>query len=137
MSSRRASSRGVGTRLLLAFLGISAFSALVAGAAIYAFFEVGRSLTLIDRRIDPILASLEVSRSVERIVTASSALSSVTTEQEREHVLTGLSHESDRLRSFLTELHDGGISEKRLAPIEGNAVQLDANLTALDAAIRS
>jgi signal transduction histidine kinase len=136
LSSRRASSRGVGTRLLLAFLGISAFSALVAGAAIYAFFEVGRSLTLIDRRIDPILASLEVSRSVERIVTASSALSSVTTEQEREHVSAGLSHESDRLRSFLTELHDGGISEKRLAPIEGNAVQLDANLTALDADVR-
>jgi signal transduction histidine kinase len=136
LSSRRASSRGVGTRLLLAFLGISAFSALVAGAAIYAFFEVGRSLTLIDRRIDPILASLEVSRSVERIVTASSALSSVTTEQEREHVLTVLSHESDRLRSFLSELHDGGISEKRLAPIEGNAVQLDANLTALDADVR-
>ena len=86
MSKSGASSRGVGTRLLFAFLGISAFSALVAGAAIYAFFEVGRSLTLIDRRIDPILASLEVSRSVERIVTASSALSSVGTEQEREHV---------------------------------------------------
>ena len=63
MSSKRTSARGVGARLLLAFFGISAFSALVAGAAIYAFYEVGQSLTLIDRRIDPILASLEVSRS--------------------------------------------------------------------------
>ena len=68
MSSIATSARGVGARLLLAFFGISAFSALVAGAAIYAFYEVGQSLTLIDRRIDPILASLEVSRSVERIV---------------------------------------------------------------------
>jgi hypothetical protein len=43
MSTR---TRGVGTRLLVAFIGISAFSALVAGAAIYAFYEVGHSLTL-------------------------------------------------------------------------------------------
>jgi hypothetical protein len=130
------SARGVGTRLLFAFFGISAFSALVAGAAVYAFYEVGQSLTLIDRRIDPILASLEVSRSVERIVTASSALSAVKTEVEREHVFAELSAESSKLRSFLRELHDGGISYEKLAPIEQNAVQLDANLTALDGDVR-
>ena len=136
MSNSRTRASGLGTRLLIAFLGISAVSALVAGAAIYAFFEVGHSLTLIDRRIDPILASLEVSRSVERIVTASATLSAVTTEQQREHVFAGISGESAKLRSFLNELHDGGISAERLAPIEGNAVQLDANLTALDADVR-
>jgi signal transduction histidine kinase len=136
LSNSRPRASGLGTRLLLAFLGISAVSALVAGAAVYAFFEVGHSLTLIDRRIDPILASLEVSRSVERIVTASSALSSVTTEQQRVQVFTGISGESEKLRTFLNELHDGGISAERLAPIEGNAVQLDANLTALDADVR-
>jgi signal transduction histidine kinase len=127
---------GVGTRLLIAFLGISAFSALVAGAAIYAFSEVGSSLALIDRRIDPILASLEVSRSVERIVTASSALSAVTTEQERTQVQAGLSRESAKLQSYLTKLQDGGISRETLASIQHNAVQLEANLTALDADVR-
>jgi signal transduction histidine kinase len=126
----------VGVRLLLAFFGISAFSALVAGAAIYAFYEVGWSLSLIDRRIDPILASVEVSRSVERIVTASSTLSSVTTEQQREEVVAALSRESGKLRSFLTELHDSGISQEKLGSIEGNAVLLEANLTALDADVR-
>ncbi len=136
MSNSRTRASGLGTRLLLAFFGISAVSALVAGAAVYAFFEVGHSLTLIDQRIDPILASLEVARSVERIVTASSALSSVTSEQQREQVFIGISGESSKLRSFLNELHDGGISAERLAPIEGNAVQLDANLTALDADVR-
>ena len=136
LPNRLTSSRGVGKRLLVAFFGISAFSALVAGAAIYAFYEVGRSLTLIDRRVDPILASLEVSRSVERIVTASSALSAVTTEQQREQVFAGLSRESAKLQSFLGELRDGGISQHRLAPIEDNAIQLDANLTALDADVR-
>ena len=118
MSNSRPRASGLGTRLLIAFLGISAVSALVAGAAVYAFFEVGHSLMLIDRRIDPILASLEVSRSVERIVTASATLSSVTSEQQREQVFTGISGESAKLRSFLNELHDGGISAERLAPIE-------------------
>ena len=70
MSHSRTRASGVGTRLLIVIFGIGAVSVLVAGAAIYAFFEVGHSLRLIDRRIDPILASLEVSRSVERIVTA-------------------------------------------------------------------
>jgi signal transduction histidine kinase len=127
---------GVGTRLLIVIFGIGAVSALVAGAALYAFVEVGYSLALIDRRVDPILASVEVSRTVERIVTAASALSAATTEQRRDHLFATLSRQSAKLRSFLTELRDGGISQEELAPIEGNAVQLDANLTALDADVR-
>ena len=136
VSNKAASSRGVGARLLLAFVGISAFSALVAGAAIYAFFEVGRSLVLIDRRIEPILASLEVSRSVERFVAQSSTLSTVTTEPDRERVFAALTAESSKLRSFLSELRDGGIAPERLAPIEHHADQLDANLAALDTDVR-
>lgn len=136
MSNIPTRARGVGARLLLAVFGISAFSALVAGAAIFAFYQVGQSLTLIDRRIDPILASVEVSRSVERIVTAAAALSAVTTEPDREHVFAALSGEFHKLQSFLGQLHNGGIANDRLAPIEGSAVQLDANLTALDADVR-
>ncbi len=127
---------GVGARLLIVIFGIGAVSALVAGAAIYAFVEVGHSLTLIDRRIDPILASLEVSRSVERIVTAASALSAATTEPRRERLFAKLSRQSAKLQSLLREMRDGGISAKRLAPIEGNAVRLDANLRTLDADVR-
>jgi signal transduction histidine kinase len=132
----RTRTSGVGARLLIVIFGIGAVAALVAGAAIYAFVDVGNSLALIDRRIDPILASLEVSRSVERIVTAASALSAATTEQRREHLFAKLSRQSAQLRSFLNELRDGGISQEQLAPIEGNAVQFDANLTALDADVR-
>ena len=136
LANSRTSVSGVGARLLIVIFGIGAVSALVAGAAIYAFFDVGHSLALIDRRVDPILASVEVSRSVERIVTAASALSAATTEQRRDHLFDKLSRQSAKLRSFLTELRDGGISQEQLAPIEGNAVQLDANLTALDADVR-
>jgi signal transduction histidine kinase len=128
--------RSVGTRLLLAFLGISAFSALVAGAAIYAFFEVGRSLELIDRRIGPILASLDVSRSVERLATTSSALSTVTTEQERIRVFWTLSDGSSRLKQLLAELSDSGLRQRQLAAIETGATQLTANYIALDAGVR-
>lgn len=132
----RARASGVGTRLLIVIFGIGAVSALVAGAAIYAFVEVGHSLALIDRRIDPILASVEVSRSVERIATAASALSAATTEQRREQLFAKLSHHSAKLRSFLSELRDGGISQEQLASIEHYADQLDANLAALDADVR-
>jgi PAS domain S-box-containing protein len=127
---------GVGTRLLIAIFGVGAVAALVAGAAVYAFIEVGNSLVLIDRRVDPILAAVEVSRSVERIVTAASALSAATSEERREHLFARLSHQSAKLQSYLNELRDGGISQEQLAPIEGNAVQLNANLTALDADVR-
>src|SRR5215472_10027951 len=85
LSNIRTRASGVGTRLLIVIFGIGAVAALVAGAVIYAFIEAGHSLTLIDRRVDPILASVEVSRTVERIVTAASALSAATTEQRREH----------------------------------------------------
>jgi PAS domain S-box-containing protein len=43
---------GVGTRLLLVIFGVGAVSALVAGAAVYAFVAVGQSLALIDRRVE-------------------------------------------------------------------------------------
>ncbi len=128
--------RSVGTRLLLAFVGISAFSALVAGAAIYAFFEVGRSLELIDRRIGPILASLDVSRSVERLATASSVLSTVTTEEDRVRVFWTLSDGSSRLKQLLAELSDSGLRQRQLAAIEDGATQLTANFIALDAVVR-
>src|SRR5262249_13798588 len=136
LPNSRTRASGVGARLFIVIFGIGAVSALVAGSAIYAFVEVGHSLALIDRRVDPILASLEVTRSVERIVTSASALSAATTEQRRDHLFTRLSHQSAKLRSFLAELRDGGIGQEQLASIEGNAVRLDANLTALEADVR-
>src|SRR6516165_12458003 len=83
LSNNRTRASGVGARLLIVIFGIGAVAALVAGAAIYAFIEAGHSLALIDRRVDPILASVEVSRTVERIVTAAAALSAATTEQKQ------------------------------------------------------
>jgi TorS N-terminal sensor domain len=90
------------------------------------------STTLIDRRIDPILAALEVSRSVQRIVSSSANLAAATTEHGRQEVVDGLAVKSNKLRSLLKQLRDGGISDKRVGPIEQQAGLLDANLRALD-----
>ncbi len=136
MAAERTNWRSVGTRLLLAFLGISAFSALVAGAAIYAFFEVGRSLELIERRIGPILASLDVSRSAERLAIASAALSTVTTEQDRVRLFWTLSEGSSRLTQLLGELSDSGLRQRQLDAIEASTTKLTANYIALDAGVR-
>jgi signal transduction histidine kinase len=136
LAAERTNWRSVGTRLLLAFLGISAFSALVAGAAIYAFFEVGRSLELIERRIGPILASLDVSRSAERLAIASAALSTVTTEQDRVRLFWTLSEGSSRLTQLLGELSDSGLRQRQLDAIEASTTKLTANYIALDAGVR-
>ena len=65
---------GVRGRLLLAFLGISAFAVIAAAAAMYSFDEVGKVLGRItQQRMPAALASLELSRQAERIVTAAPA----------------------------------------------------------------
>lgn len=64
------------------------------------------------------MASLDASRSAERLATASSALSAVTTEQERIRVFWTLSDGSSRLKQLLAESSDGGLRQRQLAAIE-------------------
>ena len=71
---------GVRWRLLLAFFGVSAFAVIAAAAAMYSFAEVGKLLARItEERVPPALASLELSRQAERIVTAAPAFLAATT----------------------------------------------------------
>ena len=65
-------------RLLLAFLGISAFALIAAAAAIYSFSEVGGVLGRItEERVPAALDFLELSRQAERIVAAAPKLLAV------------------------------------------------------------
>jgi PAS domain S-box-containing protein len=136
VSSLSTSRRGVGTRLLLAFFGISTLSALVAVAAIYAFHQVGRALLSIDSRVDPMLASLEVSRSVERMVTASAALASATSETDRATHFDDVSREASGLRGFPASLSNGVVDAEQRADIERDADLLNAKILELDFAVR-
>ena len=120
LSNSRTRASGLGTRLLLAFFGISAVSALVAGAADLCVFR-SRTLANADRpphRPDPGLArSVALGRThrnrrfgpVRRHHRAADASKSS----------PGFPVNRAKLRSFLNELRDGGISAERLAPIEG------------------
>src|SRR5262250_2425248 len=89
---------GVASRLLLAFLGISGLAIVGAGVAIYSFRDIGRALDRITAgRVPAALASLEVSRQVERIVSAAPALLSAATPAE--HI-----ERSQRINAEMQEL---------------------------------
>jgi adenylate cyclase len=75
---------GVRGHLLLAFLSISAFAVLGAGAALYSFREIDGSLGLItQRRIPVVVQSQELSRHAERIAAAAPALLTVARQTEK------------------------------------------------------
>ena len=62
---------GIRGRLLFSFLGISMFSVLGAGAALYSFIEVGKVLDRVSNiDVPDAIVSLEISRQAERMVGA-------------------------------------------------------------------
>jgi signal transduction histidine kinase/DNA-binding response OmpR family regulator len=130
---------GVRGRLLLAFLGISAFAVIAAAAAMYSFSEVGKVLSRItEERMPAALASLELSRQAERIVTAAPAFLAATTRTQHQEVSRAIAAEVERLEDLMAELKGGAAialdAQAAVAPsIEG----LQRNLTALDALVAS
>ena len=96
---------GVRGRLLLAFLGISAFAVIAAAAGLYSFAEVGRVLGRItEERVPSALASLELSRQAERIVAAAPALLAVRSSDRHEEVSAEITAEVDELERLLEAL---------------------------------
>ncbi len=127
-------SLGVRGRLLLAFLGISAFAVIAAIAAIYAFSRAGDVLQQItQQRLPPVLASLELSRQAERIVAAAPALLAASSQAEREHTYQGIAREIEYLGQHLDTLQGqvdvSGLISVRIAPLvqgfEGNLDDLN------------
>ena len=123
----------MGGRLLLAFLGISAFAVIAALAALYSFAEVGRALDRITReRVPGTLAALELSRQAERIVSAAPALLAVDTKGELRDVSEGIATEVRELEQLVANLGQGGLRAGALAQIEPAVEGLRRNLAALD-----
>ena len=89
----------VRSRLLLAFLGISAFAALAAAAGTYAFRQTANVLELItEQRVPSTLAALELSRQAERIVAAAPTLLSARSKVQYRDVSTSIRTEVDATR---------------------------------------
>jgi class 3 adenylate cyclase/HAMP domain-containing protein len=124
---------GLRGRLLLAFLGISAFAVLGSAAAIYSFVEVGKVLErIIQRRVPSTLASLELSRQVERVVAVAPTLLTVTTSTQYEEVSARIASDMEHLGTSLNDLKGASIEGAVLQPIDSAVEQLRTNFEALD-----
>ena len=129
---------GVRGRLLLAFLGISAFAVIAAAAAMYSFDEVGKVLGRItQQRMPAALASLELSRQAERVVTAAPALLAATTRTQHQEVSQAVEAEGERLRELLEALKGSAVAPEALAAVAPAIQGLQRNLTALDGLVAS
>src|SRR5918994_5371885 len=129
---RRMAVRG---RLLLAFLGISAFALIAAAAAMYSFSEVGGVLGRItEERVPAALDSLELSRQAERIVAAAPKLLAVANADEQAAVSDQIAGEVARLH-LLHQGLEGRVEQASLAALQDDITQMAVNLGGLDGAI--
>ncbi len=127
---------GVRGRLLFAFFGISAFAVLAAGTAMYSFFEVGDVVNRItQQRVPEALASLELSRQVERIVAVAPALLAVDTPEQHAEMSSQINAQLERLDELFITLKAGDIETSTLESIEHNVGWLRLNLTNLDSLV--
>lgn len=131
-SEHKALSLGVGTRLLIAFFGITTFAVLAAVAGIYAFQEVGHRLDVIDRRIPPALSALELSRTAERIIAGAPALLATTERSQLAEIRTELAAESVRLNDMLLETTSDGTGTLPFETMEPIVSSLADSLAELD-----
>ena len=126
---------GVRWRLLLAFLGISAFAVLSAAAAMYAFREVGNVLDRITgERIPSAVISLRLSRQAERIVRSAPALLTVRNVGQWHSVQRLMSYEVAQLDLLLDELRRqaNGHQESFVTSIEPLLDRFEVNLQGLN-----
>lgn len=94
----------VRARLLLAFLAIAGFGVLAAAAGIYAFRLVGERLDVVDTRLPPTMAALQLSRSAERIIGAAPSLLAAGDRRRLEEVESDLSVEIEFMGEQLAAL---------------------------------
>jgi adenylate cyclase len=126
---------GVRGRLLLAFLGISAFAVIAAAAAMYSFSEIGGVLGRITgERVPAALDSLELSRQAERIVAAAPKLLAVSDAEQQAVVSDEIEGEVLRLHQLHQGL-EGRVDAASLEALRGDIDQMAANLGRLDGAI--
>jgi len=129
---------GVRWRLLLAFLAISAFAVIAAVAAMYSFQRVGDVLDMITHdRVPAVLASQQLTRQAEKIVSAAPALITAKTFDEYEAEYKRLSKNLIELKSVMSTLHRLDIDSKSLTKLERFVTALRANFSNLNTMIRS
>jgi signal transduction histidine kinase len=127
-----ASNLGVRGRLLLAFFGISAFAVFAAALGIYAFHQVGSRLELIDARVPQVVSSMEISRSVDRLIASAPSLLGASTGKERDEASKVMRPEVDRLIISLNEVARAGTGGEATTKIQTLVGSLRSNLADLE-----
>ena len=127
------SRHSVASRLLLAFLGISSVVVVGAGIAIFSFRYIGDAFDRVTAtRVPAALASLEVSRQAERIVSVAPALLSSATSAEQTEISQKIGTEMQELGARLEGLENRGIDGVALGLMRSAVSDLRTNLESLD-----
>ena len=127
------SRHSVASRLLLAFLGISSVVVVGAGIAIFSFRYIGDAFDRVTAtRVPAALASLEVSRQAERIVSVAPALLSSATSAEQTEISEKIGTEMQELGARLEGLENRGIDGVALGLMRSAVSDLRTNLESLD-----
>ena len=127
---------GVRARLLLAFVGISAFAILAAAAGIYAFRQVGDRLELIDARVPQVVTSMEISRAADRLIASAPALLAATSAKERDEISNRMRPEVDRLAAGLVDIERAGIVGEAAITVQLLVSSLRSSLAELENLVR-
>jgi signal transduction histidine kinase len=124
---------GVANRLMLAFLGITGLAVVGAAVAIFSFRDIGHALDRITaKRVPAALASVEVSRQAERIVSAAPALLSAATPTDHTESSRKIGAEMQQLTALLEGLEDRGADAAALGSMRSAVDRLRINLASLD-----
>ena len=92
-------------RLLLAFLGISAFAVLAAATGTYAFRQMTYVIERItEQRVPSALAALDLSRQAERTVAAAPTLLTARTQAQYRDISAAITAEVERLEGLLARV---------------------------------
>ena len=123
---------GVRGRLLLSFIGISAFAVLTTGGAIYSFWVVQSLLDkATEQRVPTALAAQELSSRVERSLAETSTLLSASTLQERSQSWERISTEFEAIDKLLLLLRSHEFAIDPLDLLQDNLGLLRSNLFTL------
>ena len=123
---------GVASRLLLAFLAISGVAVVGASVAIISLHDISSAFDQITaRRIPAALASLEVSRQAERIVSAAPALLSAVTPADHAESSRKIDVEMQELTALLKDLENRGADAVALSLMRSAVDRLQTNLQSL------
>lgn len=118
-------------RLLLAFLGISAFAVLAAATGTYAFRQMTQVIEQItEQRVPSALAALALSRQAERIVAAAPTLLTAHTQAQYRETSAAMTAEVERLEDLLAQIRNE-VDPATITAMEPAVAGLRRNLTAL------